>query len=232
MAVASVVALRGADASEPTDDADDAGVARGAACFACCIRANAIAPTASAVTTSATIAIGLPLLACACAAAARAGSSFTIVGDAGAPEPGGPGGAVVTGGRTVIGADSVTVGTIGIIALAGALGARLGDEHRHVVVAAARVGEVDELARGLQRRIARHDLQHLARLDEVAHPVGAQDERVARDVPDGLAPHLDVDVVVDAERARDLVRLGVHRGLRGRQDLPPAPSPRPSSDRA
>ena len=61
--------------------------------------------------------------------------------------------------------------------------------------------------------------EDVRRLDEIAQAVGAEDERVAGDVRERLRSDVDLDVVVDPERAGDLVRVGVDRRLLGGEDL-------------
>ena len=59
------------------------------------------------------------------------------------------------------------------------------------------------------------DVEDLAGVDEIAEPVGAEDEDVARDVRDRLGAELDLDLLRDAERAHDLVRVGMLRRVLG-----------------
>ena len=59
--------------------------------------------------------------------------------------------------------------------------ARAHHEDRDVVVPAARVREIDELAHRLRRGLVADDLEDLLLLDQIAEPVGAEDEGVAGD---------------------------------------------------
>ena len=88
-------------------------------------------------------------------------------------------------------------------------------ERRDVVVTAARVREIDELPRGLRGRLRPGDLEDVGRPDEIGETVRAEDEDVARDVRDRLGAHVDLDVLRDPERAKDLVRVGMLRGVLG-----------------
>ena len=114
---------------------------------------------------------------------------------------------------------STSVTATGPTTAAGCRGARLYDDHGDVVVTSAGVREIDQLPNGLRGGIGAHDSEDLGWLDEIAQPVGAEDERVPRDVRDRLRADLDLDVVVDAERAGDLVRVRVRRRLIRSEDL-------------
>ena len=82
------------------------------------------------------------------------------------------------------------------------------------------VREVDELPGGLRGRARAGDVEDLGRRDEIAEAVRAQDEDVARDEEDRLRAHVDLDVLRDAERAHDLVRVGMVRRVLGLDDVP------------